>query len=45
MAIQPHDATGLYPAEIDLGYLSRMLFDWEARSRKPTNPRNRILQQ
>jgi hypothetical protein len=22
-----------------------MLFDWKARSRKPTNPRNRVLQQ
>jgi hypothetical protein len=45
MVIQPYDAIGLYPAEIDLGYFPRMLFNWEARSRKLTNPRNRILQQ
>jgi hypothetical protein len=45
MAIQPHDATGLCPAEVDLGYFSRILFDWEARLRKLINPRNRILQQ
>jgi hypothetical protein len=45
MATQPHDATGLCPAEVDLGYLPKMLFDWEARLRKPTNPRNRVSQQ
>jgi hypothetical protein len=45
MATQPHDAIRLCSAEVDLGYFSRMLFDWEARSRKPTNFRNRILQQ
>jgi hypothetical protein len=45
MAIQPHDATGLSPAEVDLGYLFRMLFDWEARFRKPLNYRNRMFQQ
>jgi hypothetical protein len=43
IAIQSHDAIGLYLAKVDLGYFSRMLFDWKARSRKPTNPRNRIL--
>jgi hypothetical protein len=45
MAIQPHNATGLSPAEVDLGYLFRMLFDWEARSRKPLNYRDRMFQQ
>jgi hypothetical protein len=27
MVIQPHDATGLSPAKVDLGYLPKMLFD------------------
>jgi hypothetical protein len=45
MAIQPHNATGLSLAEVDLGYFFRMLFDWEARSRKPLNYRDRISQQ
>jgi hypothetical protein len=45
IAIQSYDATGLYPAKIDLSYFSRMLFDWKARSRKLTNFRNQILQQ
>jgi hypothetical protein len=45
MATQLHNATGLCSAEIDLSYFPKMLFDWKARSRKPTNFRNRILQQ
>jgi hypothetical protein len=45
MATQLYDAIGLYLAEVDLGYFSKMLFDWKARSRKLTNPRDRILQQ
>jgi hypothetical protein len=45
MAIQPHDATGLSPAKVNLGYLFRMLFDWKARFRKPLNYRNRMSQQ
>jgi hypothetical protein len=45
IAIQPHDATGLSLAEVNFGYLSRMLFDWKARFRKPLNYRNRMFQQ
>jgi hypothetical protein len=45
MATQPHNATGLSPAKVDLGYLPRMLFDWKARSRKPLNYKNRMSQQ
>jgi hypothetical protein len=44
IVIQPHDITGLAPAEVDLGYLPRMLFDWEARFRKPLSYKNRMLQ-
>ena len=41
-ATQPHDSTGLSPAEVDLGYLPRMTFDWRARTRSPATPRDRL---
>jgi hypothetical protein len=43
MVIQLYDAIELCPAEIDLGYFPKMLFDWKARLRKPINSRNRML--
>jgi hypothetical protein len=41
---QSHNATGLALAEIDLGYLPRMIFDWEARSRFPKDLRAKLSQ-
>lgn len=37
-ATQPHESTGLAPVQVELGYLPRMTFDWEARTRKKTTP-------
>jgi hypothetical protein len=37
-ATQPHDSTGLVPAQVELGYLPRMTFDWAARTRRSTKP-------
>jgi hypothetical protein len=44
IATQSHDTTGLAPAEVDLGYLPRMIFDWEARSRSPKDLRAKLSQ-
>jgi hypothetical protein len=42
-ATQPHESTGLSPAEVELGYLPRMLFDWQARIRIKATSRNRLF--
>jgi hypothetical protein len=42
-ATQPYESTGLSPFEVELGYLPRMLFDWQARTRIKATPRNRLF--
>jgi hypothetical protein len=44
IATQSHDAIGLASAEVDLGYLPRMIFDWEARLRSPKDLRAKLSQ-
>jgi hypothetical protein len=41
-ATQPYKSTGLFSSEVELGYLPRMLFDWQARIRTKATPRNRL---
>jgi hypothetical protein len=41
-ATQFHKSTGLSPFEIEFGYLSRMLFDWQARIRIKATFKNQL---
>jgi hypothetical protein len=41
-ATQLYESTGLFFSEIEFGYLSRMLFDWQARIRIKAISRNRL---
>jgi hypothetical protein len=40
--IQPYESTSLSPSEVELGYLPRMLFDWQARTRTKAIFRDRL---
>jgi hypothetical protein len=42
-AVQPHKSTGLSLFEIELNYLFRILFDWQAQIRIKVIFRNRLF--